>query len=155
MNCTKILEMAYEEDLNIVDSAQIWLHTFFCQDCAQKIQLYKSARTIMRMDFFTSNTAGTAAGTNIEDSVMAKINMEQQEETITPVILSTKGWVIAGLLIIVSFVTAFLGLDFKNVANATGMSFMLPIGIIFGIVLTSYCALFIGSHLKEFTERFL
>jgi hypothetical protein len=34
------------------------------------------------------------------------------------------------------------------------MSFLLPVGITFGIVLTSYGALFIGSHLEEFSERF-
>jgi hypothetical protein len=31
---------------------------------------------------------------------------------------------------------------------------MIPIGITIGIMLTGYGALFIGSHLKEFSERF-
>jgi len=149
MDCSKILEMAYEEDLNIIDNAQVWLHSFFCQECAQKIQLYKSARAAMRTDFFAFNINSN------EESIMAKIAAEQQEEEMqAPGLLSTRGWVIAGLLIVISFATAFFGLDFQNAANANGISFMLPIGIIFGIVLTSYCALFIGSHLKEFTERF-
>jgi hypothetical protein len=34
------------------------------------------------------------------------------------------------------------------------MSYLLPVGITIGIVLTSYGALFIGSHLKELSERF-
>jgi hypothetical protein len=34
------------------------------------------------------------------------------------------------------------------------MSFLLPVGITVGIVLTSYGALFIGGHLKELSERF-
>ena len=150
MDCSNILEMAYEEDLNIIDNAQIWLHSLFCQECAQKIQLYKSARAVMHRDFFTFNINSN------EDSIMAKIAAEQQEEErqAVPGLLSTRGWVIAGLVIVISFATAFFGLDFQNAANTNGISFMLPIGIIFGIVLTSYCALFIGSHLKEFTERF-
>ena len=34
------------------------------------------------------------------------------------------------------------------------MSFLLPVGITIGVVLTTYGALFIGSHLKELSERF-
>ena len=83
---------------------------------------------------------------------------EEQQETeeiyAVPGGLSTRGWVIAGLIILVSLVTAFFGLDFQKLALETGMSFLLPVGITIGIVLTSYGALFIGSHLKELSERF-
>jgi hypothetical protein len=68
--------------------------------------------------------------------------------------LSTRGWVIAGFIILVSMATAFFGLDFQKLAQETGTSFLLPIGITIGIVLTTYGALFIGSHLQELSERF-
>jgi hypothetical protein len=58
------------------------------------------------------------------------------------------------MVMLVSFATAFFGLDFNEVALTAGLSFMIPIGITIGIVLTCYGALFIGSHLKEFIERF-
>ena len=81
-------------------------------------------------------------------------NPEPEEIFAIPGGLSTRGWVIAGLIILISLSTAFLGMDFEHIANVAGMSFMLPVGITIGIVLTSYGALFIGSHLKELTERF-
>ena len=79
---------------------------------------------------------------------------EAEEAFEIPGGLTTRGWVIAGFVILVSLVTAFFGLEFNNIAGEAGKSFMLPMGITIGIVLTSYGALFIGSHLKELSERF-
>jgi hypothetical protein len=45
-------------------------------------------------------------------------------------------------------------MNFVAIANSEGSSFLLPVGITIGIVLTCYGALFIGSHLKELSSRF-
>jgi hypothetical protein len=45
-------------------------------------------------------------------------------------------------------------MDFIKVADTQGSSFLLPVGITIGAVLTGYGALFIGSHLKELSSRF-
>jgi len=117
-------------------------------DWIEKMEHYQSAKTIMKEDFFPPSP-------NLEDSIMAKIEAEQEESAYAPVGgLSTHGWVIAGVIILISLVTSFFGLDFQQLALKSGMSFMLPIGITIGIVLTTYGALFIGSHLKELSERF-
>ena len=151
MSCSKIMDMVYEEDsITLLNQIQIGLHTFFCPACAEEIERYQTARTVMREDFFPPLSS-------IEDSVMAKVSVEneQTEDSYANAgVLSTRGWVIAGCLIMVSLVTAFFGLDFQNLARELGMSFMLPMGITIGIVLTTYGALFIGSHLKELSERF-
>jgi hypothetical protein len=65
-----------------------------------------------------------------------------------------RGWIITGLIVLVSLSTSFLGLDFGRLAASEGRSFLLPVGITIGAVLTCYGALFIGSHLKELSERF-
>jgi len=80
--------------------------------------------------------------------------MNEAEEAELPGGFSTRGWVIAGMVMLVSLATAFFGMDFNRVALAAGMSYMIPVGITIGIALTCYGALFVGSHLKEFTERF-
>jgi hypothetical protein len=67
---------------------------------------------------------------------------------------SLRGWVIIGVIILVSLATSFFGRPFTTVAAAQGMAFLLPVGITVGIVITGYGALFIGSHLKELSERF-
>lgn len=170
MSCSKILDMFYEysgtdsgydDSMPLLDQLQVWFHTLLCQNCAREIQRYEDARTVMREDFFpySSNLDSTNLDSlNLEELIMTKIANDEQLETESsyaiPGGISTRGWIIAGLIILVSMVTAFFGFDFKNVAQELGMSFMLPMGITIGIVLTTYCAFFIGSHLKEFSERF-
>ena len=156
MSCSKIMDLYYEDDrqMSLMDQIQIWTHTFFCQDCAAKINKYENAKTVMREDFIPSSP-------ELEDPIMARIALEENDASkeayvsfAAPGGISTRNWVIAGLVIIVSLVTVFFGLDFKKLASESGMSFMLPMGITIGIVLTTYCAFFIGSHLKELSKRF-
>ena len=161
MDCSKVKDLVYEYSGNdqgsagsmpLLDQIQIGLHTFFCQNCARDIALFENTRNILREDFFVSSPA-------LEDSIMMKIAAEEEpsdavENYATPGGISTRGWVIAGLIIMISLVTAFFGIDFKNIASESGMSFLLPIGITIGVMLTTYGALFIGSHLKELSERF-
>jgi hypothetical protein len=158
MNCSKILDMVYDEEpMPLLDQIQVWLHTVICSDCARNIQIYENAKIIMKEDFFPS--LSNSSSQKLEDSIMARIGIEEEQAEaessyVTPGGISTRGWVIAGLVILVSMASAFFGFDFKNVAYEWGMSFMLPLGITVGIILTTYGALFIGSHLKEFSERF-
>ena len=161
MDCSKVKDLVYEYSGNdqggigsmpLLDQIQISLHTFFCQKCAEDIALFENTRNILSEDFFISSP-------NLEDAIMMKITAEEepsgaQETYAAPGGISTRGWVIAGLIIMISLVTAFFGFDFKNLTNEFGMSFILPVGITIGIVLTTYGALFIGSHLKELSERF-
>jgi hypothetical protein len=171
MNCTKILDLVYEYEeeaqgaaqgaehcslgsvlVLLFNQARIALHTLWCPDCAQEIERYKISRDILREDFFPPSPG-------LEDAIMARIAVleERSEAEETPALpggLSTRGWVIAGLIIFACMATAFFGLDFQKLAHETGISFLLPVGITFGGVLTTYGALFIGSHLKELSERF-
>ena len=161
MNCSKIMDMIYgysgndpEDSMPLLNQIQVWLHTVMCQNCASEIERFEISKAVMREDFFPSSPFH-------EDSIMARIIAEEQEiETLEPEIyavpggISTRNWIIAGLIILISLSTVFIGLDFQTLANETGISLLLPIGITIGIILTTYCALFIGSHLKELTERF-
>ncbi|MDR2476274.1 MAG: peptidoglycan-binding protein [Treponema sp.] len=160
MSCGKILDTVYDysggEPMPLLQQIRIGLHLLTCPDCAQEVERFEVTRDILRSDFLPP-----APG--FEDSVMAMIALEEgeslaaleaEEATVTPGGLSTRGWVITGLIILVSLGTAFLGIDFNKIALAAGMSFLLPVGITIGIVLTSYGAFFIGSHLKELSQRF-
>jgi hypothetical protein len=133
----------------VINQILIWLHTLVCQDCVREIKKYEESRRILMKDFFPPSP-------ELEDTIMAVIAAEekQTEADLTSGVLSIRGWVIAGLIILISLATASFSLDFKKLALETGMSFLLPVGITVGIVLTSYCAIFIGSHLDELSERF-
>ena len=153
MNCGKLLDKVNEqENMSLLVQIQVGLHLLFCQSCAREIERLEVCRDVLHNDFFP-------ASPGLEDTVMAMIAAGESEtedawEAAAPGGFSTRGWVVTGLVMLVSLATAFVGLDFNKIALAAGESFMLPIGIIFGIVLTSYGALFIGSHLKELAERF-
>jgi hypothetical protein len=62
--------------------------------------------------------------------------------------------VIIGFIILISLSTAFFGMDFIHIAAFAGSSFLLPVGLTFGGILTGYGAIFIGSHLKELSAWF-
>jgi hypothetical protein len=143
-------------EMPLLLQVQISLHTLFCSDCSQKIELYRGAREMLRKDFFPPVP-------NLEDSIMARISVEEQSNPIysetentyaIPGGIPTRGWVIAGIIVVVSLVTTFFGLDYQSLVIESGTSFLLPLGITIGIVLTTYGVFFIGSHLKELSERF-
>ena len=159
MNCAKILDIVYEysggesrDSIPLLVQIQVGLHLLICPDCAQEVERFEVCKDVLRSDFLPSSPA-------LEETIMTMITGDEGDawelrETEVPGGFSTKGWVIAGIAMLVSLATVFFGLDFNLIALSAGMSFMIPVGITIGIVLTSYGALFIGSHLKELTERF-
>jgi hypothetical protein len=159
MNCAKVLDKVYEysgreqqDTMPLLTRIWIGMHLLVCPDCAQEVERFEVCKDILQNDFLPSIPP------DLEDNVMAMLAADEDESETELVEhsggFSTRGWVIAGLVMFVSFATAFFGFNFNEVALAAGLSFMIPIGITIGIVLTCYGALFIGSHLKEFIERF-
>jgi hypothetical protein len=158
MKCDKVMETIYYctgEDVPLFQQLQLTLHLIFCPDCAREVKRFELCRGILHGDFLPPSP-------DLEESIMNMIACEESgiaaapetETYAAPGGLSTRGWVIAGLVMLVSLASAFFGLDFNKLALSEGMAFLLPVGITIGIVLTSYGALFIGSHLKELSERF-
>ncbi len=150
MNCAKILDLVYEqEDMSLFNRIRVGLHLLVCPDCAQEIERFEVCRDILHNDFMYP-------APDLEDAVMAMISAGEDEdcEAEVPGGFSIRGWIIAGIVLLVSLATVFFGIEFNKVALIAGMSFTIPIGITIGIVLTSYGALFIGSHLKDLSERF-
>jgi len=160
-SCSKVMDMIYEYSGNesghegampFLTQIQISIHTFFCQNCAKEIETFEKTRQILKEDFFLKSPG-------LENSIMARITAEEEqlqteENHAIPGGIPTRGWVIAGIIIIVSLISIFFSIDFKSVATESGKDFLLPVGLTFAGVITAYCALFIGSHLKEFTHKF-
>jgi len=157
MNCAKILDIVYEqEEMSLFNRIKVGLHLLVCPDCAQEVERFEVCRDILQNDFLYP-------APDLEESVMSMIsageaaNTEEivgAHEAEVPGGFSIKGWIIAGIVMLVSLATVFFGLEFNKVALIAGMSFTIPIGITIGIALTCYGALFIGSHLKTLSERF-
>ena len=161
MNFHEVMDRVYEFEGNasMPDGAcsaftqlRIQLHLLHCSRCAGEIKRLETARRLMTGSFFPP------AAPELEDRIMRSISLEEPElyPDAFPEIagVSFRIWVVTGLIILISLSTSFLGMDFSKVANHWGSSFLLPIGITIGAVVSAYGALFIGSHLKELSDRF-
>ncbi|MDR2553629.1 MAG: peptidoglycan-binding protein [Treponema sp.] len=155
MNCKNAADRIYEIDdpalkePGILRRFSLALHILFCSRCAVRLEHYEEARFLLGTSFFPPSP-------DFESALMSRICSEEEAGQIfdTPGGFSTKGWVIVGLIVLLSLSSLFFGKDFASVALDQGSSFLLPLGITIGIFLTGYGALFIGSHLKELSERF-
>jgi hypothetical protein len=151
----KFFESSGDEDFPLHIQLRIFLHLLFCHECAEKAKNFDILRDFMRTGFFPPSP-------ELEETIMAKLPEGEDEELpgfpgVVPDVpggVSTLGWVIIGFFMLVSLATSFFGSGFVKVADAEGSSFLLPVGLTFGAVLTAYGVFFIGSHLKELSARF-
>jgi hypothetical protein len=151
----KIYDFDSGKSLSLWGRLQIAFHVICCPQCAEKAARLEAARTLMRTGFLPPPPG-------LADSIMNSVYAEDrepvpdmpfEEEEISPEV-SFGSWVFTGFIVVLSLSTAFMGMDFIKVASAQGSSFLLPVGITIGVVVTCYGALFIGSHLKELSDRF-
>jgi hypothetical protein len=153
MNCRAAMDKVYESlgdgPLPFLDRLELALHLLFCPRCAGEYRKLEAAWDAMRTGFFPPSP-------DFEEPVMFRILDEEPEPEIfdAPAGFSFRGWVITGVIVLFSLVTACFGMDFMRVARDQGSSFLLPLGLTIALVLTGYGALFIGSHLKELSARF-
>jgi len=153
LDCDTVMNTFLESDRDISmplsTRLRIDLHLLFCADCAREYKNLKYIEEIMKTDFFPSSP-------NLDGIFMEKITDEAiiEETADAPTGVSFRSWVIIGLLVLFSLSSAFFGVNFIEIADAEGLSFLLPVGITIGIVVSCYGAFFIGSHLRELSMKF-
>jgi len=152
MNCRAVIDKIYnawgeEDKLCILCKAQIAFHIFFCKHCASEVKKLEIAQGLLEEDFFPETFS-------YERQIMERIYVEELESQDTDSVqgVSFRSWVITGFVILISLTTFCFGLDFIKVAASQGSSFLLPVGLTVGCIVTAYGAIFIGSHLKELSE---
>jgi hypothetical protein len=142
MNCEKAMDALYDEwgTEFLLSFARLGarLHLLRCPRCAAEAAQLKRARSLMRESF-------PPPPAELEERIMRSVNAEEQGEAYPEVAgVSFRSWVVTGFIVLLSLSSSF----FREGASP------LHIGITVGAVLTAYGAIFIGSHLKELTERF-
>ena len=153
IDCHSVMDIVYEADksgsLSILTQIRIWLHLLFCPYCSQELRRLRCLEEIMETDFFPPSP-------DFSETIMKHLALETgiEEKTDAPAGFSFRGWVITGFFVLLSLSTSFFGMNFIEIADTEGLSFLLPVGLTFGIVLTCYGSLFIASHLKELSMRF-
>ena len=144
-----VFESEKDSSLPILPQIQLGIHLFFCASCAEESKHLRQALETMKTGFFPPSP-------DFGDRVMECLAKEGDmgEAPAAPAGFSFRGWVIAGFFVLLSLSSAFFGVNFAQMANEEGSSFLIPVGITIGVVLTVYGALFIGSHLRELSSRF-
>jgi len=153
MDCRTVMDTVYEHEkgstLPFFIQMRIWFHLLFCSACSREIGDLRKLEEIMKTDFLPPSPG-------FEDVVMERLYAENEvaRETDAPTGFSFRLWVIIGFFVLLSLSSSFFGMNFVEIANSQGLSFLLPVGLTIGMVVTCYGALFIGSHLKELSSRF-
>jgi hypothetical protein len=141
--------------VSFLNRLEIALYIIFSSRYAARYLRLEAVREILRTDFLPPVSD---FGDCIEDSIMERINEDTVEmlyEEQNPAYeVSFRGWVITGLVVLISLTVSFFGMDSVRMIPDDASSFLLPIGITIGVIVTVYGALFIGSHLKELMDRF-
>jgi hypothetical protein len=162
MTCRSVMDIIYEsagdKPLPLRTRLEVGLHLLFCPRCAQEAARLEAAWELLGAGFPPPTP-------DLEAAIMAEIYAGEadvpaewaefpEKNWVESGGVTTRGWAITGLIILFSLSTSFLGLNFGQVAASEGSSFLLPLGLTIGLVVTSYGAIFIGSHLKELSARF-
>ena len=157
MDCNAIKDIVYEsendESLSFFTQLRIDLHLLFCPACTAEIEKLRQLGDIMQSDFFPYTP-------DFSEPVMKRLyeefeeDIKMEEKTEVSAGFSFRSWVIIGFFMLLALPSAFFGTNFIEISGSEGSSFLLPLGITVGVVLTCYGALFIGSHLKELSSRF-
>ena len=158
LDCNDVMDIIYESDngssLPALTQLRVSFHLLFCSACERDLRKLQNIEEIMRTDFIPHSP-------DFGELLMARLDKEVyeketyiEEKMDAPAGFSFRSWVIIGFFLLLSLPGSFLGMNFVAIANAEGLSFLLPVGITVGLVVTCYGALFIGSHLKELSSRF-
>jgi hypothetical protein len=123
-------------------------HLFLCPDCAREERRLKIASRLMENDFFPS-------APDLSDSIMALVRNEEipllsAERHTVPL----RGWVIAGFFLLLSLISAYFSGNILNIDTLKSSSYMLPAGIVVGMIVITYGSIFIGTHLDELRKKF-
>ena len=138
-----------DELLPLLTRIRIELHLLFCPECTRELRKLQRLEEIMKTEFIPLCP-------DFEKPVMECLYKEADSEgkIDAPAGFSFRGWVLIGFFMLLSLSSSFFGISFGVIASEEGLSFLLPVGITIGIVLTCYGALLIGSHLEELSTRF-
>ena len=153
LDCSTVLDTIYMYDkdssLSRFTQLRTELHLLLCPSCTEELRQLKNVEEIIKSDFLRPSP-------DFEGIIMQQIMEETNlgAETDAPAGFSFRGWVIIGFFVLLSLTSSFFGINFIEIANAEGSSFLLPLGLTIGMVVTCYGAFFIGSHLKELSSWF-
>jgi hypothetical protein len=153
----RIIEADGDESVSLFRQLVFEFHLLTCSRCSRELRRYRLGRELLASSCQGPESPGLEVP-GLSASIMAAILAGSGEASgpgdATAEVLSFRRWVVAGCIIMISLVSVFFCLDFLELSASTGFSLMVPMSLTIGIFISAYGALFIGSHLKELSQRF-
>lgn len=143
MNCERAGELIERRTGDGPLPFSLRLHIFRCPSCAAEAKRMKAAVLVLKGML-------PRLPADFSDAVANALRGAPGLEA-APV--SFRNWVIVGATMLAATGLSPLGADFGWIKTVFGSGFLLPLNIVLGLILTGYCALFIGTHLTEFADR--
>ncbi len=157
MTCDRAMDLLIDEDhgepIPLIDSIRLRFHLRSCAGCVAEADRLRSCAAVLVSGFLPPVP-------DLADSIMAAVRLEVAAQAVRAVEeaaeehVSYRNWVFGGAIIFASLAVFPLGQASGWLVRLLGSDLTFPIALTLGVVLTAYCALFIGSHLDELTERF-
>ncbi len=124
---------------------RIKFHILFCKNCRQEIR-----KLTEELNSLTCKTPFYITR-DISDDVMNIIN---NFRTVQQKNMSNFKWIAAGAIMLSSMFLVSFSNSMIWLKSTFGSSFIIPLSIVQGLVITGYAALFIGSHLDGLKKTF-
>ncbi len=145
MKCDKAISYYLQNDEIGRIPFKVRIHTFFCPVCSGEImQLMLMFRLLEEKSIWEMDK-------DIKDNVMDKI---QRQSVFAEKRISGLKWVVIGIIIFASMFLINFSESFMWLKEQFGSSFVIPMSIVLGLVLTVYLMLFTSSNI-DFLEKYL
>lgn len=143
MTCERALRMIDERSGDGRLPLTLRLHLTRCPSCAAEAKRLEKGLLSLRGDFRFRSP-------DFSDAVMSAI---RGAPIPAPEPVSFRNWLVVGVVLLAATGLSPLGAAFEWVKSSFGTGFLVPLNIVLGLMLAGYCALFIGTHLDEFSQR--
>ena len=142
-NCDEIMDLFLELDKNQRIPLNVSLHLIFCKKCRTEVRLFTLAEKTCAQPLKVPLTDNDS----IIDMLMSKINPDYIRDGEIAHI-SMKRWIISGVTMILAMLM-FLVLRPSVASTVLDISFC----ILFTCVVSTYCAIFVGSNMDFFIKK--
>ena len=143
MKCERIISEFLRSESDTVPWL-IRLHLLRCADCRHEISHLQN-----KFEEIHNDSAFTVPY-DLTGLIMNRIALLKEVHTRD---ISDGKWVIAWITIVASIALVTYSEPFRWLERYFGSSFDIPLNIVMGIVITTYSAFFIGTHLERFKSK--
>lgn len=141
--CEKIMDEFLMLDKKQALPVSVCLHLLACKECRTRVRLMTMAEKKLAEPMYVPLPLSDEKLA----AIMKKVDPDFCIDTVCPVSFSK--WIIAGIALILAIV--FYALFGFNAGGSSGLTLLMY--VFFGVCITLYCSMFIGSNLDFFVKN--